>query len=73
MSVTKVISASWKVAPPTLADVYPSFGEACYFHFRAKGYSALKLEAERSSETLVNVYQTILCNLQENSNVIESK
>jgi hypothetical protein len=48
----------WVVLPCSLVEVYQRFRGPCCLHHQSEVF-ALMMEAARSSETLVNFYQTI--------------
>jgi hypothetical protein len=54
MGVSVKMAVFWVVAPCSLAEIYRRFSDACCLNQQG----ALMMEAARTSETLVNVWQT---------------
>jgi hypothetical protein len=57
----------WYVVPCSLVEVYQHFRGACCLH--NQGDVALMMEAASTPETSVNFYQTIWCNIPEDSHL----
>jgi hypothetical protein len=57
----------WVIAPCSLVEVYQRFRGACCLHHQ--GDEWMMMEAARTSETLVNVYQTTRCYSPEDSHL----
>jgi hypothetical protein len=66
-AVRKKMAVFWVAAPCSLVEIYQRFRGPCCFHhqgnisnqFLARGFLvALMMKAARTSETLVNLYQT---------------
>jgi hypothetical protein len=57
----------WVVMPCTLVDKYQYLGGTCCLNIDSS--SSLTAEAVVSSPTLVIIYQTVWCNLQEDHNL----
>jgi hypothetical protein len=67
-AVSMKIAVFWVVAPCSLVEVYQRFrGPRCLHHQGDE--IALMMEAARTSETLVNFYQTTRCYNPEDSNL----
>jgi hypothetical protein len=58
----------WVVSPCSLVEVYQRFRGPCCLHHQGDEF-ALMMEAARTSETLVNFYQTARCCNPEDSNL----
>jgi hypothetical protein len=57
--VSLLMAVFWVVPPCSLVDVYKRFRGSCCLHHQGDGLLiALMMEAARTSETLVNIYQT---------------
>jgi hypothetical protein len=63
----------WIVALCSLLEVYHHFRGPCYLHHQGDddGGNALMMEAARTSEILVNFYQTTQCYNPEDSHLHE--
>jgi hypothetical protein len=61
----------WVVAPCSLLEIYQRFRGPCCVHHQGDDikFIALMMEAARSSETLVNFYQTTQCYNPEDSHL----
>jgi hypothetical protein len=59
----------WVVAPCSVVEVYQRFRGPCRFHLQFDELIALMMEAARTSETLVNFYQTTLRYKPEDSHL----
>jgi hypothetical protein len=56
MAVSTKMAVFWIVAPCSLVEVYHRFRGPCCLHYQ--GLITLMMEAPRTSEMLVNFYQT---------------
>jgi hypothetical protein len=69
-AVSTKMAVFWVVAPCSPVEVYQRFrGPCCLHHQGDLDLMALMMEAARTSETLVNFYQTTLRYNPENSHL----
>jgi hypothetical protein len=57
-AVSTKMAFFWVLTPCSLAEVYQRFRRPCCLHHQGIHHLALMMEAARTSETLVNIYQT---------------
>jgi hypothetical protein len=68
-AVSTKMAVFWVVAPCGLVEVYQRFRGPCCLYHQGKALIALMMEAARTCETLVNIYQTTYHFNPENSHL----
>jgi hypothetical protein len=68
-TVISKMAVFWVAAPRSLVEVYQRFKGPLCLHHQGDLLITLMMEAARTSETLVNFYQTIQCYNPEDSHL----